>query len=113
MYDNRVMRCISLMASDRAIGGVLIAAAVIGIIVYFWLLFIAPQTFGEWIVLLVLEITAFIAVALALGVVGYIGYTLATTPPPVPPEELEKMLKEEEERIKKELEKGEEEKKEG
>ena len=92
------------MASDRTIGSLFIAIAAIGIIIYFWLLFIAPQLYPsiDWIVI---KITAFIAVALILGIIGYIGYTLVTTPPPMPPEELEKMLKEEEERIKRELEK--------
>lgn len=92
------------MVSDRTIGSLFIAIAIIGIIIYFWLLFIAPQIYPsiDWIAI---KITAFVAVALILGIIGYIGYTLVTTPPPIPPEELEKMLKEEEERIKRELEK--------
>ncbi len=36
--------------------------------------------------ILILEITAFIAVAIVLGLVGWIGYSIATTSPPPPPE---------------------------
>jgi predicted DNA-binding transcriptional regulator len=57
------------------------------IIVYAWILF-----FTEWSVLL-MQITLMIAVAGILGILAWIGYTLATTPPPKPVEEIEKELK--------------------
>ncbi|RLG84237.1 MAG: transcriptional regulator [Thermoprotei archaeon] len=100
------------MASDRTIGRVFIAIAIVGTVTYFCLLFILPQIYPgiDWIVI---KITVFLAVALILGIIGYIGYTLITTPSPMPPEELEKMLREEEERIKRELEKENEEKETG
>jgi len=65
------------------------AAAVIGILVYAWILF-----FTDW-ALILLQITAFIAVAGVLGILAWIGYTLATTPPPKPIEEIEKELEKE------------------
>ena len=47
-----------------------------GIIVYGLLLFYWP--------LVILEITAFVALAVILAILGWIGYTMATTPPPEP-----------------------------
>jgi len=68
------------------IGALILVASVIGIIVYGWILF-----FTEWTMLL-LKITGFVAVAAVLGILAWIGYTLATTPPPKPIEEIEKEL---------------------
>ena len=68
------------------IGALILVASVIGIIVYGWILF-----FTEWTMLL-LKITGFVAVAVVLGILAWIGYTLATTPPPKPVEEIEKEL---------------------
>lgn len=64
------------MANDRAIGGTIFAGSIIGIIVYGLLTWYWP--------LLVLEITAFLAVLVLLAILGWIGYTMATTPPPEP-----------------------------
>jgi len=64
------------MANDRAVGGGIFAGSVLGIVIYAGLLFYFP--------LFILEITAFIAVALLLGILAWIGYTMATTPPPEP-----------------------------
>ena len=81
------------------IGALILVASVIGIIVYGWILF-----FTEWTILL-LQLTGFVAVAAVLGILAWIGYTLATTPPPKPIEEVEKELegelKELEEEVKK------------
>ncbi len=33
---------------------------------------------------LILQITAFLAIAMILGIIAWIGYTMATTPPPEP-----------------------------
>ncbi len=67
----------------------MLAAAVAGILIYGWIVF-----FTAWSILL-LQITGFVAVALVLGILAWIGYTLATTPPPKPIEEIEKELEEE------------------
>ncbi|MDG6999757.1 MAG: transcriptional regulator [Nitrososphaerota archaeon] len=68
------------MAKDRAIGAALVAGAVIGVIIYFALMFLL----GDGIALLVLKISAFVAVLAILAILGWIGYVMATTPPPVP-----------------------------
>ena len=68
------------MARDRAIGGALVAGAVIGVIIYGSLMFLL----GSAVALLVLRITAFVAVLAILAILGWIGYVMATTPPPVP-----------------------------
>lgn len=65
------------------------SASILAIIAYAWILF-----FTEWTILLI-QITLMIAVAGILGIVAWIGYTLATTPPPKPLEEIEKELEEE------------------
>ncbi|MDV3244190.1 MAG: hypothetical protein LYZ66_03295 [Nitrososphaerales archaeon] len=66
------------MANDRAIGGTILAVSILGIVVYGALLSL-PWAW-EW----TLRITAFLAVALLLGILAWIGYTMATTPPPEP-----------------------------
>jgi predicted DNA-binding transcriptional regulator len=69
---------------NRAIGVGLMAAGVIGILLYGWLVFFSP-----WQVL-ILQLTAFMAVAAVFGVLAWVGYALSTTPPPKPIEEIEK-----------------------
>jgi len=64
------------LANDRSVGGGIFAGSVLGILVYAALLYYSP--------LFILEITAFLAVALLLGILAWIGYTMATTPPPEP-----------------------------
>ena len=64
------------MANDRAVGSAILVGSVLGIIVYGLLLYYWP--------LVVLQITAFVAVAVILAILGWIGYTMATTPPPEP-----------------------------
>ena len=64
------------MNKDQGIGAVILVASIIGVIVYTWLLF----TYA----IVVLQITAFIAVAAVLVIAGWIGWTMATTPPPAP-----------------------------
>ncbi len=70
------------MARDRAVGAALVIGAVIGVIVYGFLMF-----YSDSIALLVLKITAFVAVLAILAILGWIGYVMATTPPPVPIEQ--------------------------
>jgi len=77
------------LSKDQIIGIALMSASILAIIAYAWILF-----FTEWTILLI-QITLMIAVAGILGIVAWIGYTLATTPPPKPLEEIEKELEEE------------------
>lgn len=74
------------MYKDQVLGVLLLVGGVIGILLYWWLIF-----FSEW-AFLTLKLTGFIAVAGVLGIIAWIGYTLASTPPPKPIEELEKDL---------------------
>ena len=85
------------MSKDQVIGVLILAASVIGIIIYGWVLF-----FTEWAILL-LQITGFVAVAAILGILAWIGYTLATTPPPKPIGEIEKELEGELKKIEEEV----------
>ena len=71
------------MSKDQALGAVLLIASVLGIIIYGWLVFLTEYS------LLVLELTGFVAIAGILGILSWIGYTMATTPPPKPIEDLE------------------------
>ncbi|MEM2237590.1 MAG: hypothetical protein QXR26_02765 [Candidatus Caldarchaeum sp.] len=80
------------MAKDQTVGGLLLLASIVGILLYGWAVFIPPIAGLD---LIVLKLTGFVAVAGILGIVGWIGYTLATTPPPKPLEEIEKELNEE------------------
>jgi len=63
---------------DRVLGGVILVGSLLGVACYFWLIFLSPWS------LLVVQVSAFAAVAAALWIVAWIGYTLATTPPPMP-----------------------------
>ena len=105
------------MSRDQIIGLLLLVGSIIVIVVYGWIIF-----FIEAWSLILLKLTAFIGVAAVLGILAWIGYTLATTPPPKPIEEIEKeiekelkeleaSMKSEEEKCKKEKEKVESESK--
>ena len=60
------------MSRDREIGGLLLAGGIIGIVVYGYLLYLFH--------VLILQITAFVAVAAIFAILAWIGYTMATTP---------------------------------
>lgn len=64
------------MNKDQGIGAFILVASIVGVIVYAWLIYAFT--------ILVLQITAFIAVAGMLGIAAWIGWTMATTPPPAP-----------------------------
>jgi predicted DNA-binding transcriptional regulator len=66
------------LANDRAIGSAILIGSILGIVVYGLLLYF-PWSW-RW----TLRITAFLGVALLLGILAWIGYTMATTPPPEP-----------------------------
>ena len=69
--------------SDKTVGLLLMIGSILGILIYGWLVFLSPWSF------LVLQITAFAGIALLLGILAWIGYTLASTPPPEPLPSLE------------------------
>lgn len=70
------------MSNDKVLGGIILIGSIAGIVAYFWLLFFSPWAY------ITLQLSAFIAVAMILIIMAWIGYTLATTPPPVPLEDL-------------------------
>jgi predicted DNA-binding transcriptional regulator len=80
------------MSRDQAVGILLCLGSVLGILAYGWLVFAS-----EW-AMLTLQLTGFIAVGAVLGILAWIGYTLATTPPPKPIEDVEKELEKSEEK---------------
>ena len=65
-------------------GGLILAGSIVGIVVYGWLLLSYS--------VLVLQVTAFLAVAAMLGISAWVGWTIATTPPPAPLEMASKPL---------------------
>ncbi|MCX8184744.1 MAG: transcriptional regulator [Sulfolobales archaeon] len=77
------------MARDQLVGGLMLTASIAIVAIYGWLVFLTDYY------LLVLKLTGFIAIAGVFGILGWIGYTLATTPPPKPIEEIEKEIEEE------------------
>jgi predicted DNA-binding transcriptional regulator len=64
------------MSKDQAIGAAILVASAVGLVVYAYLLYMFPT--------IVLQLTAFVGVALVLVILGWIGWTMATTPPPAP-----------------------------
>jgi len=66
------------VSRDQTVGVLLCLGSVLGILAYGWLVFAS-----EW-AMLTLQLTGFIAVGAVLGILAWIGYTLATTPPPKP-----------------------------
>jgi len=64
------------MNKDQGIGAVILVGSLVGLAVYAWLLYAYAMV--------VLQLTAFIAVAAVLVILAWIGWTMATTPPPAP-----------------------------
>lgn len=85
------------MHRDKAVGVALLAVSAVGILLYGWLVFFSPWSF------LVMQLTAFLAVAGVLGILGWVGYALATTPPPKPIEEIEREVQKALEEIERQL----------
>jgi len=73
--------------SDQILGAFILVGSIIGVVVYGVLLYYIPI----W----TLQVSAFLAVVFAFGIMAWIGYTLATTPPPKPIEEIEKEIEKE------------------
>ncbi|MET1160649.1 MAG: transcriptional regulator [Thermoprotei archaeon] len=88
------------MNRDQAIGILLLLVSIVVIIAYLWLMW-----FPLWkgVDLILLKLTGSAAIVVLFGIVGWIGYTLATTPPPKPIEEIEKEIEEELKKIEKEV----------
>ena len=70
-------------------GYVLLIGSLGGIGCYFYLVFMSLWA------LLVVKVSAFLAVTAVLAIIAWIGYTLATTPPPMPLEDFDESLGEE------------------
>ncbi len=68
------------MASDKSTGSLLLIIGLAGILLYAWLLFF----YSAGMTTLILQLTAFLGVAVILAIIAWIGYTMATTPPPEP-----------------------------
>jgi len=85
------------MSRDQIYGILMLVGSLLGIVVYGILLYYFPI----W----TLQVSAFLAAVLGLGIVAWIGYTLATTPPPKPIEEIEKEIEEEMKKIEEETKK--------
>jgi hypothetical protein len=64
------------MNGDRVMGVIILVMSVLILLVYGWFLIISPM--------IVLQITAFVAVGAALVMAAWIDTTIATTPPPAP-----------------------------
>lgn len=62
------------MSRDQSLGAIILLLSVLGMVAYGWLLYAYS--------IIVLQVTAFIAVAGVLAIAAWIGYTMATTPPP-------------------------------
>ena len=62
---------------DRIVGTLVMLGSFIALVLY------GIFVFSDY-ALLVIKLTAFLAVAAVLLIVGWIGYTLPTTPPPEP-----------------------------
>lgn len=77
------------MNKDQVLGTGILLGSLLGGVLYFYFIFLSPWT------VLTLQATAFLAVAAVLVILGWIGYTLATTPPPMPIEEFTESLEEE------------------
>ncbi len=70
------------MGKDQIIGALLLTLSIAVILAYGYLIFL----YEESIAILLLKITGFLAVLAIFGVLGWIGYSLATTPSPKPME---------------------------
>ena len=64
------------MSKDQIMGSIVLIGGILGTVVYFYLVFLSVWTF------LIIQLSAFIAVAALFIITAWIGYTLATTPPP-------------------------------
>ena len=73
------------MDKDQGLGWLILVFSVLGIALYYYLVFMSAWS------LLTIQVSAFLAVAMVLLIIAWIGYTLATTPPPMPLEDFDMM----------------------
>ena len=73
------------MDKDQGLGWLILVFSVLGITLYYYLVFMSAWS------LLTIQVSAFLAVAMVLLIIAWIGYTLATTPPPMPLEDFDMM----------------------
>ena len=73
------------MDKDQGLGWLILVCSVLGIALYYYLVFMSAWS------LLTIQVSAFLAVAMMLLIFAWIGYTLATTPPPMPLEDFDAM----------------------
>ena len=98
------------MRRDQLVGIGMVVVSLVVILFYAVALF-KPDLLGEEeLDFMLVKVTVFIAVAAVMGILAWIGYTLATTPPPKPIEEIEKEIEEELKKLEQELKKEEQEK---
>ena len=71
------------MSKDQVLGAGILIGSLLGIGLYFYLIFLSSWTWA-W---LTIQLSAFVAVGAVLLILAWIGYTLATTPPPAPLED--------------------------
>ena len=64
--------------SENTTGWIITIGSLLGIAIYFYLLFLSPWS------RITIQVSAMLAMGGVLLIVAWIGYTLATTPPPVP-----------------------------
>lgn len=89
------------MARDQIIGISMVIASIAIAVVITYLLFLTQYD------ILTLKIVVATGVIALASIIGWIGYTLATTPPPKPVEEIEKEIEEELKRLEQEVKKEE------
>ena len=72
---------------NKSLGAILLSLALVTMVAYFWLIFLAPQdepfwgrTASEWAVL----IPVVIIVYAVLIIIAWIGWAVASTAPPLP-----------------------------
>ncbi len=73
------------MDKDQGLGWLILVFSVLGIVLYYYLVFMSAWS------LLTIQVSAFLAVGMMLLIFAWIGYTLATTPPPMPLEDFDAM----------------------
>ncbi len=88
------------MSKDQAFGAVMLLVSVSVVVLYAWILFFTRYD------LILLKASALAAVIVIFGILGWIGYTLATSSPPRPMEEIEKELEEEVKKTREEVERS-------
>lgn len=77
------------MDKDRLYGLLILLASIVAAIGFLAAFFAPYLGLPAWLSWWAVALPVFIVVLLALGVLAWIGWTMATTPPPTPIEDLE------------------------